>query len=90
MSLLRDERGAQVILAAILGGTRFKYFFHKVLAPAACPDVVNGRVCWSVDSFSHLLYGYGADGDPGADEHSGQGALSVCCGLTCLCHTSDF
>lgn len=55
MTLLRHRRDAQVTLASVLGGTRFKHAIHGVLVPTRCPHSRYGAVCGREDSFEHLL-----------------------------------
>ena len=58
MSVLRNERAAQVTLMSILGATRFKTFFHGVLVPTRCPRLLRHRACGLEDSYVHLLQCY--------------------------------
>ena len=58
MSILRENRPAQVALLAILGGTRFRYFHKGVLIPTYCPRMKRGHECGEKDSFDHLIRCY--------------------------------
>ena len=57
-SILRTERAAQVTLMSILGGTRFKAYFHGVLVPTKCPHKKRRGICGEEDSYEHLLWCY--------------------------------
>ena len=58
MSALRGERAAQVTLMSILGGTRFKAYFHGVLVPTRCPRMKRRGVCGEEDTYEHLIWCY--------------------------------
>ena len=53
---LRGRHAAQVTLATILCGTRFKYSYQSLLLPTECPNRRQGkRMCGREDFFAHLL-----------------------------------
>ena len=58
-TILKEERRAQVTLAKILSGTRFKYYLNGVLVPTRCPNKFGRGECNQCDSFDHLLRCYG-------------------------------
>ena len=57
-TILQGERSAQVTLAAILSGTRFRCCLNGVLVPVKCPNRRGGAPCGAADSFTHLLRCY--------------------------------
>ena len=62
MSRLRDSHLAQITLATILCGTRFKRAFQGVLVPTECPNgwrKKKGVQCGKEDSFEHLIRRHG-------------------------------
>ena len=57
---LRGEHPAQIALATILCGTRFKYPFQEILIPTECPNKRNRSLaCGKEDSLEHLIKCYG-------------------------------
>ena len=58
MSILREDRPAQITLMTILGGTRFKYAYQGLLIPTSCPRMRGGERCNQQDSFDHLIFCY--------------------------------
>ena len=57
-NILKEERRAQVALAKILSGARFKYYLNGVLVPTKCPNKFGRIECNQRDSFDHLLKRY--------------------------------
>ena len=60
MRLLRHSHAAQVNLANVLCGTRFKHSFSGVLVPTECQNRSGGRTlaCGREDSFEHMMACY--------------------------------
>ena len=58
LTMLQEERPAQVTLTKILSGARFKYLLDGVLVPTRCPNKYRGTDCGLEDSFDHLLSCY--------------------------------
>ena len=62
MRVLKHNHEAQVTLASILCGTRFKHAFQSVLVPTECPNKKrrkDGLMCGAEDSFEHLVKCHG-------------------------------
>ena len=62
MSRLKHSHPAQITLASILCGTRFKFAFQGVLIPTECPNGWGRKedeLCGEEDSFEHLISCHG-------------------------------
>ena len=72
--VLRHEHQAQITLATILCGTRFKHPFQGILIPTECQNTWRKRgeeMCGEEDSLEHLLKCYGLE------RHLKKGAESI-------------
>ena len=69
---LRGEHPAQITLATIPCGTRFKYPFQGLLLPTECPNKRRSDLaCGAEDSLEHLIACYGLK------KHVGTGVASI-------------
>ena len=60
MRVLKGNHPAQITLASILCGARFKYAFQGMLIPTECPNKKkDGVQCGQEDSLEHLIKCHG-------------------------------